>query len=93
MAKYKAFKPSSVGYVHDTANDVWLKDGRHAYQKIRWKHIPKYAREKIAILNIAGPGVWVQDCGEIRIAVNGMPHYTVLDPIRLWEIQWSTHRR
>lgn len=37
------------------------------------------------IINIAGPDVWVMNYGEMRVADFNMIHYTLMDPIKVWE--------
>lgn len=87
MKQYSRLQNQNLMLVYDKASDQWMDARqRNAYRKVKWKHLPKYARHAISIINIAGPGAWVMNHGEMRVAdYFNMIHYTVMDPIKVWE--------
>lgn len=93
MPKYSRLKKEHLQLCYDPGSDWWMHVSISPYHSVKWKHLPKYAREAIPVLNIAGHGVWVHDMGETRCGAGGLIYYTILDPIRLWEIDlWRTRR-
>ena len=86
IRRYSRLQSQNLMLVYDKTSDQWLDARqRNAYRKVKWKHLPKYARHAIAIINIADPGAWVMNHGEMRVNEFGMTHYTVMDPIKVWE--------
>lgn len=84
--RYSRLQKPNLMLVHDKASGHWMDARPHyAYRKVKWKHLPKYARHAIMIINIAGPDVWVMNYGEMRVAEFNMIYYTLVDPIKVWE--------
>lgn len=94
MPKYRRLNKPNLQLCYDPASDIWLHASNNPYHRIKWKHLPKYAREAIPILNIAGHREWVQDMGEMYVSrEGGIVNYVILDPIQMWEIaSWHTRR-
>ena len=92
--RYSRLQNQNLMLVYDKTSDQWMDARqRYAYRKVKWKHLPKYARHAITIINIAGPGAWVHDMGETRCGAGGLIYYTILDPIQMWgRVSWRTRR-
>jgi len=84
--RYSRLQKPFLKLVFDKTSDQWMYGNeRNAYRKVKWKHLPKYARHAIMIINIAGPGAWVMNHGEMHEAEFNMVYYTLIDPVKVWE--------